>query len=348
MATIAEQLIQLQNDKQVLVDNLVAKGVEASSDETFTTLAPKVANISSGSVEGYFEQGQLTSNNGSVSGYLKQIPMLDLSNKTAFTAFFSGCSLLKNIPPIDTSNATNTNSMFNNCSSLESVPQLDTSKVTNASSMFYNCSSLTSIPILDMSEVTSAPSMFYGCSKLETIEQLNCDKIINMGSMFQNCTALKAIPLFNTSNVTGWQRSFNALKALEELPQFDTSNLTSVQYACGGCNKLKTIPLLDFGKIVDDVVGFVAYCESLVDLGGFKDLGKSYTTTRSANYNGCTLSLSASVLLTHDSLMNVINNVYDIASIGVKTQKLELGATNTAKLTADEIAIATNKGWTVL
>lgn len=45
MATIAEQLTQLQNDKQVLVDNLVAKGVEASSDETFTTLAPKVADI---------------------------------------------------------------------------------------------------------------------------------------------------------------------------------------------------------------------------------------------------------------------------------------------------------------
>lgn len=48
MATIAEQLIQLQNDKQVLVDNLVAKGVEASSDETFTTLAPKVADIEAG------------------------------------------------------------------------------------------------------------------------------------------------------------------------------------------------------------------------------------------------------------------------------------------------------------
>jgi hypothetical protein len=45
--------------------------------------------------------------------------------------------------------------------------------------------------------------------------------------------------------------------------------------------------------------------------------------------------------------MNVINNLYDIASAGIKTQRLVLGADNMAKLTADEIAIATNKGWTV-
>lgn len=52
--------------------------------------------------------------------------------------------------------------------------------------------------------------------------------------------------------------------------------------------------------------------------------------------------------LTHDSLMNVINNLYDIKSKGVKPQTLQLGNTNKAKLTAEEIAIATNKGWNVI
>lgn len=46
--------------------------------------------------------------------------------------------------------------------------------------------------------------------------------------------------------------------------------------------------------------------------------------------------------------MNVINNLYDIKSKGVKTQTLQLGDTNKAKLTAEEIAIATNKGWNVI
>lgn len=45
---------------------------------------------------------------------------------------------------------------------------------------------------------------------------------------------------------------------------------------------------------------------------------------------------------------NVINNLYDIKSKGVKNQRLQLGDTNKAKLTAEEIAIATNKGWNVI
>lgn len=45
MTTISQQLNQLQTDKQTLVDNLVAKGIDATGDETFTSLVPKVANI---------------------------------------------------------------------------------------------------------------------------------------------------------------------------------------------------------------------------------------------------------------------------------------------------------------
>ena len=47
--------------------------------------------------------------------------------------------------------------------------------------------------------------------------------------------------------------------------------------------------------------------------------------------------------LTHDSLMSIINNLATVTT----TQTLTLGATNIAKLTTDEIAIATGKGWTV-
>ena len=47
MATTADYLTQLQADKQTLVDNLVAKGIQASNDETFTSLVSKVADIQS-------------------------------------------------------------------------------------------------------------------------------------------------------------------------------------------------------------------------------------------------------------------------------------------------------------
>ena len=44
MATSADYINQLKADKQTLVNNLVAKGVTATNDETFTTLVPKVAD----------------------------------------------------------------------------------------------------------------------------------------------------------------------------------------------------------------------------------------------------------------------------------------------------------------
>ena len=44
----SDYLVQLRNDKKALVDNLVGKGVSATSDETFTTLVPKVLDIRSG------------------------------------------------------------------------------------------------------------------------------------------------------------------------------------------------------------------------------------------------------------------------------------------------------------
>lgn len=88
-------------------------------------------------------------------------------------------------------------------------------------------------------------------------------------------------------------------------------------------------------------------CFSLENLGGFLNIGQAYSTTQSANLSVCTLDFSTCPNLTHDSLMNVINGLYDIATKGCNSQQLVLGDTNIAKLTAEEIAIATEKGWTV-
>ena len=49
MATTAEYLNKLVEQKNALADNLVAKGVSATHDETLETLVPKVLNISGGS-----------------------------------------------------------------------------------------------------------------------------------------------------------------------------------------------------------------------------------------------------------------------------------------------------------
>ena len=58
---------------------------------------------------------------------------------------------------------------------------------------------------------------------------------------------------------------------------------------------------------------------------------------------GVDLTLSASSKLTHDCLVELINNLQTVAS----TKTLTLGATNLAKLTDKEKQVATNKGWTL-
>ena len=142
------------------------------------------------------------------------------------------------------------------------------------------------------------------------------------------------------------RKSGNFISYIKQIPMIDTSDYTLMGYMFSSYSSLTTIPLLDTNKVTNMNNTFYS-CFSLTTLGGFRNLGQAYSTTQSANYNDYTLNLSSSTKLTHDSLMNVINNLYDIASAGIQPQKLVLGSKNLAKLTSEEIAIATEKGFNV-
>lgn len=222
----------------------------------------------------------------------------------------------------NTSNATNMEELFSGCSSLESIPAMNTQNVTNMYMMFNGCAKLSSVPVLDTFNVTDMSFMFESCHSLVEIPTLDTSNVTSMLAMFEGCSSLKQIPLLNTKNCTSMGQIFNE------------------------CTSLDTVPMLDASKLMMSQ-GIFRGCSSLVTLGGLKNLGMGYGTGWNANDPSLTLNLSDSPLLTHDSLMNVINNLYDIKSKGVKQQTLQLGDTNKAKLTAEEIAIATNKGWNV-
>lgn len=296
-----------------------------------------------------FDTSNVTNMSYMLSGNinLTKIPLLDTSNVTNISFLFQNCSNLKNIPLLDTSNVIDMKGMFQDCSSLKTIPMLNTSNVTEMDYLFERDSLLTEIPLLNTVNVTRMPYLFSNCYGLISVPALDTSNVTIMNSMFKGCSSLKQIPLLNTKSCNLMQEMFSGCSSITEIPELDTSNVISMWYMFFKCTSLTTVPMLDASKIIN-VYNMFNNCSSLVTLGGLKNLGMSYPTNWIENVSEATLNLSDSPLLTHDSLMNVINNLYDIKSKGVKPQTLQLGNTNKAKLTTEEIAIATNKGWNVI
>lgn len=203
-------------------------------------------------------------------------------------------------------------------------------------------------------EITDCSYLFYSNARLEQISEIVSllKNITKTRGMFSKCTNLTEVPLFDISNITDMYEMFYDCDGLTEIPAFNTSNVTSFAYTFRSCSNLKTVPKLNAEKVITLTSVFES-CSALENFGGFENLGKAYTR-QTTNYSVYTLTLSACTKLTHDSLMNVINNLYDlnltydVANGGtLYTQQLILGSTNLAKLTEEEIAIAINKGWTV-
>ena len=280
---------------------------------------------------------------------LKSIPAMNTQNVTNMNLMFFQCEKLSSVPALDTSNVVNMNQMFNSCKSLSSVPALNTSNVTEMSSMFSSCHSLVEIPALDTSNVTNMGLMFVECESLTTVPLLNTSNVTEMGGMFSGCHSLVEIPTLDTSKCKFLAAMFAGCSSLKQIPLLNTKSCTNISGMFEGCTSLETVPILDASN-VGDISKIFKDCPSLVMLGGLKNLGMDYSSAYyiHANKSEYTLDLSYSPLLTHDSLMNIINNLYDIKSKGVKPQTLQLGDTNKAKLTVEEIAIATNKGWNVI
>ena len=213
----------------------------------------------------------------------------------------------------------------------------------------YLASLIKTLPTLDFSKTTSLRLFFSGRTKLEKVTLINTSKVTDMQQVCNNCKELTHISFDDTSNVTNMNQAFAHCEKLQSVI-LTTNNVTNLTGTFAYCYQLKTIPLIDLGKC-ETIIDAFYWCSSLEDIGGFKDLGKAYTKT-SSNYSNYTLDLQYSKL-THESLVNLINNLYDLnltynVSGGgtLYSQTLKLGA-NKNKLTAEEIAIATNKGWNV-
>ena len=285
-------------------------------------------------LDGYSEVKAETSGVNIWDYFIEQPP----SNQGQFIYY------IKKLPVVDTSNLRTAQNMFSGFMNLQEVPLIDTSKVTTMAYMFSNCSKLTEVPLLNTSSVKDMNDMFSGCSELTTIPLFNTSKVTSMNRMFSKCSVIDNLPLLDTSSVTQMNYTFNRCVSLKKIPELNTQNVTNFNSMFYNCTSLYEVPALNASKVTDVGQMFIS-CNKLKDFGGLINLGEAYITSHPANWSGYKLTLKDSPELTHDSLMNIINNLYDIASAGVQPQSVIFGSVNLAKLTDDEKAIVTNKGW---
>lgn len=152
----------------------------------------------------------------------------------------------------------------------------------------------------------------------------------DFSSMFFNCSSLTSIPLLYTSNGKNFAEMFRYNSKLVNVPPFDTTNATNINLMFGNCSSLVTLSAFNVPNLTSKPNYPLQSCGNLENFGGFIGIKVSF-------------DIAGSKKLTHQSLLNVLNGLYDLT--GSSSQTLTIGSTNLAKLTDQEKAIATNKNW---
>ncbi len=234
----------------------------------------------------------------------------------------------------------------------------ESTEIQIVSSFFSGFSALKKVSNIELTDYNydyiSAYRLFYSCNNLndftEILPFLDKYKLCNCQYMFGNCIsiqevqfneALKHIKLIYKPTIMS-----NSLKLEDFLSSnqyitkidipFDTSEVTSIREMFTSCSKLKNISAFDCSSVTD--IQSVFQSCPVETFGGFINLGKNL---KSLKYFYPNLPST----LSHASLLNILNGLYDISNTDAVNSLFDLGDTLLAKLSDEEKKIATDKGW---
>ena len=204
---------------------------------------------------------------------------------------------------------------------------------------------------------TSFPLVFTDkiFSYIENVEFINCDFKKFQNGAFQSCSSLTTVNL--PSSLTSIGNS--AFKSCSSLTAVNLpSSLTSIGNSAFQSCSLLTAVNLPSSLTSIGMMSF-AYCYSLTTInfpnsltyidtsgyGTFFNCTSLKYVTLGNNFNCKGLNLSTSTNYTRETILQWLNALAD--RTGQTAYKLTIGAKNLAKLTEEDILIATNKNWTL-
>jgi hypothetical protein len=181
------------------------------------------------------------------------------------------------------------------------------------------------------------------------------------GDIWTNETFKPPYPIKTNSGYYMFQMARNLSGDLREMCDLDVSSASQPRNLFYGCSKLTAVGVIDLkGATTGRNDSVLSGCSKLVTVE--KIVMYTYNTTTNVLTSCAALenivfekanadkqigisgaiNFSSSTKLTHDSLISILEALQD----GAK-KTCTLGSTNLAKLTDDEKAIATDKGWTL-
>ena len=288
---------------------------------------------------------------GSVSGtidtYAKSVMALgDVSFRTAIDIVNKSDAKNVDLTMISPKNETSFENLFHNNTNLTHInaSNWDTSNITSLAFAFASMENIVSVDFADwdVSKVNTFFGMFDACYKIENIDvsKWNTSSATDMSWMF-NRNNLKSLDVsnFDTSKVTNMFAMFSGSKSLTRLDvsNFDTSNVLDFgrvfSYWGNVCEELN-ISGLNLTKCTSMELTFKSSNFKVIRCDGL----------RLPNIDMSTIGLDISTELTVDSIVGLLNALPQSG----KGYSFQIGSGNIAKLSDEQKAIATNKGWTLI
>ncbi len=216
--------------------------------------------------------------------------------------------------------------------------------ITHLSRKYLGMSRLEAIKFININFANAQESLRgYNSANLQSLEIVNCTAEACSFS-FEGSPMISQKTIDNVINFhknvfgycrpTSLQTVFEGLTRLKYIKGLDTSLCTNFNRAFNGTKNLISIESLDFNSVTN-WGGNPFNCINLINIGSVSNIKLT-----GLSFVNCTL-------LNHDTLIRILNALYDYSTDTENTYTLGLGTTNLAKLTDEEKAITTNKGWTL-